>query len=374
MEDNLQQIQESGVGVNPIGNDESSSESIVPRVRIQIPVAVYTATMGYGWSKLPISLEEARDLWKKIRKKVKEVVGDELLGEIAYGDSLYGVLYDGGDYAVAFRLQSVENWDQSNRDADYCACAFVSKEQFADINFEKLLEHVYFHEPTHAPGDSIDYVVDDSVAPTEEDIGDCLQKMVDDSYEDKDYKFDWRMIGPVLAAFGDRNSRWWFSCLRSKGGEQICNEYGKWDKSLFKSENDKEEERHSDDSGADMRISSECLTMPSFALEHETKPSNKAQPISFKSLSLGGLGDAGIERANKEIEELRRQNKELSACLSSQRESYKFMEREHRQELLQKDARIEELSHSVWLYSAVAFLLGLVVAGLACLGTLWFSS
>lgn len=378
MKDNSQATTESISDSPQTGNDGEVSAVVsnARSVKIQIPVAVYTATNGHGWSKLPISDDDARDLWRKIRRKVKEVVGDELLGEIAYGDFLYGVLYEGGEYAFAFKLQKVENWDQSNRGADYCACAFVPIANFNNVNFSKLLEHKYFSSPSHTPESVIEYDVDDGYSsPTEQEIQDCLQNLYeyDSNRRDEDLDFDWRLIGPMLATCGHQITKWFFSRMESKGDVQSKNEFGEWDNSLFMKPQDNEES-----------ISPNLTTvLPSQDEEvyKQSVPDTFDSPFNVSQLAgtQSPMPDGSFnEHLNLEREylkteniNLKNENQQLNLKLSNLKQSYQdleqsyqFLENKYRREVAQKNSYIKKMSQPNMLFIAIAFLSGVLVAGI----------
>ena len=136
---------------------------VTRRVELQIPVAVFTAHRGYDWSKLPdfVSRDEADSLFEKVMS-VKTTYCDDLL---PYGDSFKGVLYE-GKYAFAFRLMTAEKWDQAKRDSNYCACAFIPHDMLKDVDFERLLDMVFFRTTTHAPDSLLNYYDEDFHCPT----------------------------------------------------------------------------------------------------------------------------------------------------------------------------------------------------------------
>lgn len=327
---------------------------------LRIPVAVYTATVGHGWSKLPkdFGRDDARDLWKKIRRKVKEIVGDNLLGEIAYGDKLEGVLYEGDEYAYAFKLQKVENWDQSSRGADYCACAFVSNKYFSRVGFQKLLEDTYFTEPRHTPASEIVFVDEGLCAPTQNDVANHLQDLCERHARCESIDFDWNLIGPILCQYGDKNPKWFFSRMISHEKVKPLNDFGEWHPSLFEEPSNEREETISHGNFKDEFISSSKQSQQALEPKVVTDVSTQVQAVEIQLRQ---------ERINKQTEaenhDLRERVEELKRCLSAQKSGYRFLENES----FRKDAKIREISQKNMLHCAVAFLFGILMAGIVFL-------
>lgn len=211
--------------------DSSCSDSIqiqkeVRSVAVQIPVAVFTAHRGYDWSKLPdfVSRDEADSLFEKVMS-VKTTYCDDLL---PYGDSFKGVLYE-GKYAFAFRLRTAEKWDQAKRDSNYCACAFIPHDMLKDVDFERLLDMVFFRTTTHAPDSLLNYYDEDFHCPTTDEWSSTVCNFKIGDIRD----FDWRLVGPILFDFGDANSKWFFARISSLGESKFIAEFGNWDEEKF---------------------------------------------------------------------------------------------------------------------------------------------
>lgn len=175
---------------------------------LSVPVAVFTATYGYGWSQLPnwMSEREADNLYEIISKKV---TNSGL--ELSNGDILEGVIYN-QNYALVFRLMQVKKWDQANRDANYCACAFVSQEEIGHLDFAELIKMPYFNEPSRNPRAEMNC----NIINYDEELRLELDKAIEELYAGVQ-NVDWRLIGPLLARYGKMYKRLFFSCL-IKGG------------------------------------------------------------------------------------------------------------------------------------------------------------
>ncbi len=195
---------------------------VTRRVELQIPVAVFTAHRGYDWSKLPdfISRDEADSLFEKIMS-VKTVYCE---GELPVGDAFKGVLYTDGMYAFAFRLMTAEKWDQAKRNANYCACAFVSRDKFKEVDFERLLDMDYFKNPIANPAATLDYVDEDYTPPQNEECYSAVMRLVDGNRDGK-----WSLIGSVLSRFGCANIQWLFARIIRKGDIKDVSNFGNWD-------------------------------------------------------------------------------------------------------------------------------------------------
>lgn len=225
---NSQVIPESIPDSPQTGNDGEVSAVVsnVRPVKIQIPVAVFTAYRGYDWSKLPdfVSRDEADSLFEKIMS-VKTNYCDDFL---PYDDAFKGVLYE-GKYAFAFRLMTAERWDQAKRDSYYCACAFIPQDKLMDVDFERLLDMDYFKTPTHTPDCLLEYSDEDFLCPSTDE---CSLMVWNFKLGDKK-EFDWRFVGPILSDFGYANNKWFFARISSRGESKVITEFGNWDESKF---------------------------------------------------------------------------------------------------------------------------------------------
>ena len=234
MEESLQQMPGSNMDEqtntfdqslnNPVEENYVNQEAqATRRVELQIPVAVFTAHLGYDWSKLPdfVTVDEADGLFEKIMS-VKTAYHEGLL---PVGDFFKGVLYTGGRYAFAFRLRTVERWDQAKRDGNYCACAFVAVDKFKDIDFEQLLDMEYFREASPNPAATLDYYDEDFCLPTSAECGKVICDLKEGHYSD----FDWRLIGSILSDFGYANDEWLFARINTHGESSFVPKFGNWE-------------------------------------------------------------------------------------------------------------------------------------------------
>ena len=239
MEDSLQQMPGSDMGEQTTISDQGSDNPVdensarqntqmTCRVELKIPVAVFTAHRGYDWSQLPdfVSVDEADGLFEKIMS-VKTTYHEGLL---PIGDAFKGVLYTaGGRYAFAFRLMTVERWDQAKRNGNYCACAFVTCDKFKDVDFERLLDMPYFLTPSRSPVATLDYYDEDFHRPLFVDWSPIVSNFKANGKQD----FDWRMIGTILDEFRDANDKWFFARINSRGESRFVPEFGTWDERFF---------------------------------------------------------------------------------------------------------------------------------------------
>lgn len=192
---------------------------------IEIPSAVYTARYGYEWTELPSWIAKAEaDEWHKEINRLRESGGHELKDDEAFE----GVLYRRGkEYAVAFRIFCAKKWDQANRDASYCACAFVKCEHFGEIDFGRLLKHAHFIKPSRNPEARIECGIERFEATEKELVENLASKFVQVG-EVHLLDEEWRLIGFLLSEYGDGNEYYYF--LRKVLGHETISEakFGKW--------------------------------------------------------------------------------------------------------------------------------------------------
>lgn len=201
-------------------NVSSEHTSSARRVDVKIPVAVFTAKRGYDWTKLPkfVSQDEADRLYEEVG-----ILKAGFLSDLSVGDVFKGVIFK-SEYAFAFRLQIVEKWDQANRDANYCAAAFIPLENLSDIDLGRLLDMDYFTVPNKAPGDALHYIDEDYSEPDESTWIPILQNLIDGKSED----FSWSLIGPMLAKCHDANAMWAFVRMCCKSDMRFAFKHETW--------------------------------------------------------------------------------------------------------------------------------------------------
>lgn len=201
---------------------KASSErtSSARRVDVKIPVAVFTAKRGYDWTKLPkfVSQDEADRLYEEVG-----ILKAGFQSDLSVGDVFKGVIFK-SEYAFAFRLQIVEKWDQANRDANYCAAAFIPLENLSDIDLGRLLDMDYFTVPNKAPGDVLHYIDEDYSEPDESTWKPILQNLRDGKSED----FSWSLVGPMLAKCHDANAMWAFVRMCCKSDMRFAFKHETW--------------------------------------------------------------------------------------------------------------------------------------------------
>lgn len=181
---------------------------------ICIPFAVYTAWRGYDWSIIPedISRDELDALYHTISERRPDFMGPD--------DSFEGVYYINGLLA-AFRMQSVPKWDSVGRDADYCAFAFMGYDVVQEFDFDALLAHPSFLEPTHTPLNGLEYSGPASAPysiPAAIELHDRRQSM----------RIDLHSVGDLLAKCGMHCSDWLFGRTRFKGAVSTFALTGDW--------------------------------------------------------------------------------------------------------------------------------------------------
>lgn len=181
---------------------------------ICIPFAVYTAWRGYGWSLIPedISEEELDELYHTISEHRPDFMGP--------GDSFEGV-YSNNGLLAAFRMQSVPKWDSVGRDADYCAFGFMGYDVVQEFDFDVLLAHPSFHEPTHSPLNGVEYAGPAS-AP-------CSVAAAIELHDTRHLTaVDLHSVGDLLAKCGECCWNWLFVRTRFKGEESSFAQTGVW--------------------------------------------------------------------------------------------------------------------------------------------------
>ena len=184
--------------------NETNVDTSVTVEPLVVPAAVFTATLGCNWTRLPDFVTEL-----DARNSKKLVVGllQERGIELVPGRIVKGVLYR-GEYAVAFSLQQVTGWDQAGRDADYYACAFIKDDLIGKIDFERLLQHDYFNCPVEEPKDKIDCT---DMVCGEFSHTRCLSLFNAIHKE----VFDWGALGMLLPYAKSAASRWLMVSMRT---------------------------------------------------------------------------------------------------------------------------------------------------------------
>lgn len=184
--------------------NETNVDTVVTEEPLVVPAAVFTATLGCNWTRLPDFVTEldARNS-KKLVMGLLQKRGIELVP----GCIVKGVLYR-GEYAVAFSLQQVTGWDQAGRDADYYACAFIKDDLIGKIDFERLLRHDYFNRPVEEPMDKIDCT---DMVCGEFSHARCLNLFNAIRQE----VFDWGALGMLLPYAKSAASRWLVASVRT---------------------------------------------------------------------------------------------------------------------------------------------------------------
>lgn len=187
-----------------VGENENSVDASAAVEPLVVPAAVFTATLGCNWTRLPDFVTEldARNS-KKLVMGLLQKRGIELVP----GCIVKGVLYR-GEYAVAFSLQQVTGWDQAGRDADYYACAFIKDDLIGKIDFERLLRHDYFNRPVEEPKDKIDCT---DMVCGEFSHARCLNLFNAIRQE----VFDWGALGMLLPYAKSAASRWLVASVRT---------------------------------------------------------------------------------------------------------------------------------------------------------------
>lgn len=372
MEYNSQVTSESIPDSPHTGNDgeESSVVSNVRSVKLQIPVAVFTAHRGYDWSKLPdfVSRDEADSLFEKVMS-VKTGYCDDLL---PYGDSFKGVLYE-GKYAFAFRLMTAEKWDQAKRDSNYCACAFIPHDMLKEVNFERLLDMGFFRTTTHVPDYLLNYYDEDFHCPTTDEWSSTVCNFKIGDIRD----FDWRLVGPILSDFGDANSKWFFARISSHGESKFIAEFGNWDEEKFI-----ESPAEVIEQGEQVREEAEQDNFQAtvFAVSTETEIPPELPPVqdieikqSIKELPKENIVEdvtAELGKVKMELENLKIKYDRIHGDLAKERQArnvanatamkYKPYYQAYidlRKSTAQKDPSIN------WLLLAGVFLLGVILSG-----------
>ena len=172
---------------------------------ITIAFSVYTANNGYDWSNIPD--ESDREGLDYYYQKAVAFKPDFMVA----GDVVKGVFSKDGNVA-AFRIQIVKRWDCFGRDADYCAFAFVRAEDAKFIDFDALLEHPEFTEPTHTPPVSVCYTGEFSKDFNSDDSKLAIKRL----YNGEELNdFDFAKIGALISEYWNKCDEWLFSKVQS---------------------------------------------------------------------------------------------------------------------------------------------------------------
>ena len=293
-----------------LGNEMPQSErtTVVREVSLKIPVAVFTAKRGYDWTQLPdfVAQDEADALFERVMSLLSNYCVD-----LSVHDIFKGVIYE-GKFAFAFCLQKAEKWDQANRNANYCACAFVTNECLADVDFERLLDNEYFTIPNHNPTAVLDYVDIDYIDPVRND----WEPIIFDLKSGLKCDFDWGLIGPMLSEAGIVNSKWIFMRMFSRGESRFGCEFGQWKEECFP---DRESApRAEDENREEEDLSGGAGTIP--------EPHTPSIPVvsssigqedgSFKTTE-NSSDKIEIEDLKHQVESLRREKEELHIKLET---------------------------------------------------------
>lgn len=299
----------------------TSNQSEARSISVEIPVAVFTAHRGYDWSKLPdfVSRDEADSLFEKVMS-VKTTHCDGLL---LYGDSFEGVLYE-GKYAFVFRLMTAEKWDQAKRDSKYCACAFIPYDMLKDVDFERLLDMVFFRTTTHTPDSLLNYYDEDFHCPTTDELSSTVCNFKIGDIRD----FDWRLVGPILFNFGYKNSKWFFAQISSRGESKFIAEFGNWDKE-------------------------KCIESSPEVIEHGEQTREEAEQDNFQMNVVAVSTETEIppelppvhdNEIHQSIEELPKENRLYSSSSGNGAEPEDVAEEETAAELAKVNGELENLT------------------------------
>ena len=208
-------------GNEVVVENETNVDTAVTVESLVVPAAVFTATLGCNWTRLPDFVTEL-----DARNSKKLVMGllQERGIELVPGRIVKGVLYR-GEYAVAFSLQQVTGWDQAGRDADYYACAFIKDDLIGKIDFERLLQHDYFVRPVEDPRAEIDC---SGMIVSEVSYERCLNLFNAIHGEG----FDWRELGVLLHFAGVAASQWLMASVSIGKNSITYSKCENWDEAV----------------------------------------------------------------------------------------------------------------------------------------------
>ena len=118
---------------------------------ITLKTAVFTAEHGYRWTTHPqeITPSQLSRYGATIDRVCREGMG--------VSDNIQGVIYDGSLVAIFSALCTPVGWDTAGRAANYYALVFIEREQWAQINFDVLLQNPFFLSPDKNPPAEITY-------------------------------------------------------------------------------------------------------------------------------------------------------------------------------------------------------------------------
>jgi len=342
----------------------NTPESTARRVDFKIPVAVFTAKRGYDWTRLPnfVTLEEVERIYEEVGALKSDFPGDLSLGDVFKGVILKP------NFAFAFRLQIVEKWDQAKRDANYCAAAFVPLEHLADIDFDRLLDMDYFTVPSRTPDDTLRYVDEDYTEPDQDTWVVDLQNFIAGNLRD----FSWCLIGPMLANCRAANSMWAFVRMVCKSEMRYTIKLGEWDFSApcFQQPDTGPQQEGVSDPEPVQSAPQDIIP------EVGTKIESYA-PVQQQGTNVQSTDDGTTQRlqyAESQIQALNQTIGKLNRMLDTQARTIESKSQElaaaQRQAVMYKkclDQQIPDLPSNEakvdWLYLSLAFLLGVLVAG-----------
>lgn len=183
---------------------------------VVVPVAVFTARLGYDWSKLPGFVPQ--DVADRTIEDI-QALSQKVAGNLKPGEYIRGVIFR-KDFAYVFKFHIAEKWDQAKRDADYCACAFIKKDLLGSVDIPKLFENAYFQEFSRTPAAEL---TTGTVTPGGNADVLCAKARAGELKE-----WDWNTVGTLISGRGERNEDWTFVQSSSGGAEKFYSQFGRW--------------------------------------------------------------------------------------------------------------------------------------------------
>lgn len=176
---------------------------------LSFPFVVHTATYGYAWSSVPDGLSRA-ELDAVYRRAA--ALKPEFM---SVGDTVAGVLAQGGR-VIAFRFQVAPGWDANGRNAAYDAFAFLPSSDAWRVDFRALLDDAVFRVPSRNPpacvrAPCVAGLASVRVQATAAAL--CSHELLSN--------FDFREVGPVLAAGDAQCDRWQFVRIETRAGVKM---------------------------------------------------------------------------------------------------------------------------------------------------------